>query len=88
MMSDPGKDDNAVKKDDKPKTITVFVNNREVELPDKDETGAEVKAAAGVPAEFQLFHEHGKKLEPVPNDEPIKVHNNERFRAVSGQEVA
>jgi hypothetical protein len=72
----------------KPKEVTIVVNNRDVDLHSKDVTGAEVKAAAEVPADFQLFQEHGKKLEPVTDNEQIKIHEGERFRAVSGQEVA
>ena len=70
------------------KTITVFVNNREVELPDKEVTGAEIKALAGIPPEFQLYMEHGNSLDPVADDEHVKVHPKERFRAVSGQDVS
>jgi Multiubiquitin len=71
-----------------PKTITIFVNNRTVELPDKEDTGAEIKAAADVPPDFQLFVEHGSNLDPVADADPIKVHNQQRFRAVSGQDVS
>lgn len=70
------------------KTVTVFVNNREVELPDKNETGAEIKAAAGIPPEFKLYAEHGHDLDLVEDEEQIKVHAKERFRAVSGQDVS
>jgi hypothetical protein len=71
----------------KPKTITITVNNRPVEV-DKETTGAAIKAAAGVPAEFQLFREHGSKLVQVADDEQVKVHDGEAFRAVSGQDVS
>lgn len=68
-------------------TVTVFVNNREIVLPDKEQTGAEIKAAADIPLDFQLYIEHGN-LDPVDNNERIKVHQKERFRAVSGQDVS
>jgi hypothetical protein len=70
------------------KTVTIFVNNREVVLPDRNETGTSIKAAAGVPAEFQLFAERGGDLDPVEDDERIKVRPKQRFRAVSGQDVS
>ena len=70
------------------KTITVFVNNREVVLPDKHETGAEIKAAAGIPPDFKLYAEHGHDLDLVGDEEHINVHAKERFRAVSGQDVS
>jgi Multiubiquitin len=71
-----------------PKTVNVFVNNREVTLPDDEVTGAQIKAAADVPLDFQLFVEHGSNLDLVDNDDEIKVHNKQRFRAVSGQDVS
>jgi hypothetical protein len=71
-----------------PKTVTVFVNNREVVLPDKEQTGAEIKTAAQIPLDFDLYIEHGSNLDPVDNNERIKVHQHERFRAVSGQDVS
>lgn len=70
------------------KTVTVFVNNREVELPDREVTGAEIKAAAEIPADFQLYIEHGNNLDLVADDQHIKVHPKQRFRAVSGQDVS
>jgi hypothetical protein len=70
------------------KTVTVFVNNREIVLPDKEATGAEIKAAANIPLDFHLYVEHGSNLDPVDNNERIKVHQKERFRAVSGQDVS
>lgn len=77
--------------DDKPpepKGVTIVVNNREVEMPDRDATGAQIKHQAGIPAEFMLYREHTGKLEPVADDQAIELHENERFRAVSGQDVS
>jgi hypothetical protein len=72
----------------KPKPVTIEVNNRTVQMPDREATGTEIKHHAQVPAEFMLYREHGGKLEPVADDETIKLHDNERFRAVSGQDVS
>jgi Multiubiquitin len=72
----------------KPKEITISVNNQDVDLDSKHVTGAQIKAAAGVPADFQLFREHGQKLKQIDDDEQITVHDGERFRAVSGQDVS
>jgi hypothetical protein len=73
---------------DHPKTITITVNNRAVEMPDRAATGVGIKQAAGVPADFQLFREHGQHLDSVGDDESVKLHEGERFRAVSGQDVS
>ena len=72
----------------KTKTVTIIVNNREVTIEDREVTGAEIKHAAEVPAEFQLFRERGDRLEQIADDEQIKVHKGEKFRAVSGQDVS
>ena len=69
----------------KPKTILIFVNNREVELPDKEVTGAEIKRAANIPAAFKLYDAKGDE---VQTDETVKVHPKERFTAISGQDVS
>jgi hypothetical protein len=68
--------------------VTIFVNNRPVVMDDREANGAQIKAAADVPADFSLFHEHGGRLEPVGDGDVIKLHPNERFRAVSGQDVS
>lgn len=69
----------------KPKTILIFVNNREVELHDKEVTGAEIKRAASIPAEFKLYDAKGDE---VQNYETVKVHPKERFTSISGQDVS
>lgn len=69
----------------KPKTITIFVNNRPVEIEDKRVTGAEIKAAAEIPLEFKLYNAKG---EEIANDEEIKIHQKEKFTAISGQDVS
>jgi hypothetical protein len=72
----------------KPKEITISVNNQDVDLDSKHVTGGQIKEAARVPADFQLFREHGQKLRQIADHEEITVHNGERFRAVSGQDVS
>jgi hypothetical protein len=72
----------------KTKTVTIIVNNRDVTLEDREVTGAEIKQAAEVPTDFQLFREHGDRLEQIADDQAIKVHEHEKFRAVSGQDVS
>ncbi len=71
----------------KPRTklITIFVNNRPVELEDRQVTGAEIKAAAEVPADFKLYNAKG---EEIANEATIKVHPREKLTAISGQDVS
>ncbi|HEV7492459.1 multiubiquitin domain-containing protein [Baekduia sp.] len=72
----------------KAKPTTVTVNNRPVTLPDDHATGSEILAAAGVPFDFKLYLHKGKKLELVDPNEQIKVHAEDKFTAVSGQDVS
>jgi len=69
----------------KTKTVTILVNNREVEIAGKETTGAVIKEAAGIPLDFKLYDPHGDE---IANDQPIKIHQNERFTAISGQDVS
>jgi len=71
-----------------PKTITILVNNKPVEMPKEDATGLEIKEAAGVPPDFTLYLRRGSHLDEVGNDESIKLHEHEEFVAVSGQDVS
>lgn len=71
---------------DKPKkTITIFVNNQPVEMHGHDVTGAEIKKAAGIPPVFKLYTSEGKE---VPNDHKVGIRENEKFTAISGQDVS
>jgi hypothetical protein len=74
---------------DKPtKAITVTVNNREVLFQDREATGMEIKTTAigqGLPIQpdFALFEERGSNLKPIGDGETVKLHPNQRFRAVT-----
>jgi len=69
----------------KPKTVTISVNNRPVELEDRDVTGGEIKEAADIPLAFKLYSAKG---EEIGNDTHLKVHPKEKFTAISGQDVS
>jgi hypothetical protein len=69
-------------------TVTVEINNKSYEAPKGELTGAEIKALADIPADFQLYLLHGNQLESIGNDRVVKLHEGERFRAVSGQDVS
>jgi hypothetical protein len=76
------------KRHPKPKTITIEVNNKPVEMPNRDATGAEIKHAAGVPLDFTLYLKRGHELDEIGNDDTVKLHEREQFVAVSGQDVS
>lgn len=72
--------------------VTVEVNRKPVVLPGKEETGAQIKAAAieqgvtTVHPDSRLFRKAGDTWVRVPDSETIKVHEGELFRAQGKQE--
>jgi hypothetical protein len=73
-------------KDPKPhKKVVILVNNRDVVLNDDHATGLQIKQAANVPTTFKLFDPKGRE---VDNEERIKLHEGDRFTAISGQDVS
>jgi hypothetical protein len=62
------------------RTIEILVNTKPVEVP-SEVTGAEIKAAAKVPAEFKLFRVEGHREVPVADEERLHVHHHEKFVA-------
>jgi hypothetical protein len=67
------------------KLVEILVNNRAVEVPGHKVTGAQIKQAAEVPADFKLFGPDG---EEIGDNDTIKVKHDERFTAISGQDVS
>ena len=72
------------KEPDKDK-IRIYVNNRPVEMPSDDATGAQIKHHAGVPADFKLYGPDG---EPIGDAKKVELKRDERFTAISGQDVS
>lgn len=69
----------------RPRPVRISVNNKPVELPTAETTGGQIKKAAGIPSDFKLYDEKG---EEISDDERIKIHNKQRFTAISGQDVS
>jgi hypothetical protein len=63
-----------------PRTVEILVNTKPVQVP-SEVTGAEIKAAAQVPADFRLFRVKGHQEIPVADDELLRVHHHEKFIA-------
>jgi hypothetical protein len=76
----------------KPDHVEVVVNRERVVLPGKEATGAEIKQAAiaqgdtTVRPDSRLFRREEESWVFVPDNEAIKVHDGERFRAQGKQE--
>ena len=74
--------------------IQAFVNNKPVILQKQVLSGYEIKAAAitqgvAIQLDFLLYvvHENGQ-LDPVSDDEQVHIHEYERFRAVTPDDVS
>lgn len=68
-----------------PEEVLILVNNRDVEVPGHEVTGAEIKHAAGVPDDFKLYGPNGSEID---DDRTVRVRRDERFTAISGQDVS
>lgn len=77
MSDEPTKE----KDKDKPQ-FTVFVNNIAFTTHDHELTGAQIKALAAVPADYELFQVKGDQTVPIGNEEIVHIHNNMHFRAI------
>lgn len=82
MTADPNKHDSGAASRHE---TTILVNNRSVTMPDDHATGAEIKASAGIPADFKLYDEKGKE---IASDKKVKLKDGDRFTAISGQDVS
>ncbi|MGD0878455.1 MAG: multiubiquitin domain-containing protein [Anaerolineales bacterium] len=60
----------------------VFVNNVEFTTNSHEPTGAQIKALASVPADYELFQVKGDQTVPIGNEEIVHIHNNDHFRAI------
>lgn len=62
------------------RTVKILVNTKLVQVA-SEVTGAEIKSAAQVPADFRLFRVEGHQEIPVGNDELLHVRHHEKFIA-------
>ena len=62
--------------------IKFFVNNTTFTTTEKELTGAQIKALAGVPADYELFEVQGEHTVPVGNEQKVHLHENLHFRAI------
>jgi hypothetical protein len=62
--------------------VKIFVNNQAFETANADLTGAQIKALAAIPGDYELFRVEGQNSIPVGNDEHLHLHENEHFRAI------
>lgn len=62
--------------------FTIYVNNQPFATQAHELTGAEIKALAGVPANYELFEVQGNHSSPVSDSQKVHIHNDLHFRAI------
>jgi hypothetical protein len=62
--------------------FTIFVNNQPFKTSAHELSGAEIKALAGVPADYELFEVNGTQTSPVSDGQKVHIHNDQHFRAI------
>lgn len=75
------------------KPVTISVNGQQVEMPKGEASGAEIKQAAiaagvAIAPDFTLFLSGKDGLDPVRDDETIKLKKGLEFRAVAPDDVS
>ena len=75
------------------KTIHIFVqidkqNPVKVEFDTDHVTGAQIKAKAGVPGDYELAIVHGNKRDAVADNQVIEIREGEHFIAVPSGSVS
>ena len=71
-----------------PKPVTVSVNGQAVQVPKGEATGADIKQAAiaqgvAIQEDFTLFKREKGDLEPVRDNETVKLKKGDEFTAVA-----
>ncbi len=62
--------------------FTIYVNNKPFRTSAHDLTGSQIKSLAGVPADYELFEVRGAETVPVSDQQTVKIHEKEEFRAI------
>lgn len=62
--------------------ISIFVNNKPLKTREHELTGAAIKALAGVPTDYELYHVRGSETVAIGNDQVVHLHEDEHFRAI------
>lgn len=62
--------------------ITIFVNNVSFTTQERKLSGAQIKALAGVPSDYELFQVKGDQTLPIGAEQVVHLENNDHFRAI------
>lgn len=62
--------------------FTIYVNNKPFHTDKHELTGAQIKALAGIPADYELFEVRGDQTLAIGDDQVVHIHNDLHFRAI------
>jgi len=65
-----------------PHLFTITVNNNPYQTAAHVLTGVQIKALAGIPADYELFEVRGAETIPVTNEQEVHIHEHLAFRAI------
>ncbi len=68
--------------EEKKHELTIFVNNQPFKTSKHELTGAQIKALAGVPADYELFEVKGDQTVSIGDSQEVHIHNDLHFRAI------
>jgi hypothetical protein len=68
--------------DSKKHELTIFVNNQPFKTDKHELAGAQIKALAGVPADYELFEVQGGKTVAIGDNQEVHIHDGLHFRAI------
>jgi len=68
--------------DDNAHEISLFVNNQRFKTTEQELTGTQIKALAGIPSDYELFHVEGTNSVPLGDADHVQLHAGEHFRAI------
>ena len=63
----------------KSETVLIFVNETRVSFETDDVTGAQIKSAASVPADYSLYRRAKGSNEPIGDAEQVDIKEGEHF---------
>jgi|GraSoiStandDraft_13_1057314.scaffolds.fasta_scaffold420117_1 hypothetical protein len=61
------------------KAVEIFVNDKKISFDTDDVTGAQITAAAGVPADYSLYRREEGSNEPIGGTERVELEEGDHF---------
>jgi hypothetical protein len=73
---------NPAENEKKADSVVIFIDNKQFKVEAEYLNGAQIKALAGVPSDYQLFLEQKGEDRPISDAQSVKLENGMHFFAV------